>query len=377
MTALSGADAANYTYASVVGNYTVNKANLTLDGATNTVTYTGSNQTNTGATASINNGQSSQISTSTFNTGLGNDSFTISGYGAGTNVGTYGDNLSLTAAGNTLASNYNITYTNGAITIGQLQSVTYIGPSGGNWSEASNWASGAIPTLDNVGTVIIPSGKTVVYDAANLSGLTPTSAIIDNGTLSFTSALPTTFANNISGTGSIIQSGTGTLTLTGANTYTGSTIISAGTLIIGGSGSLGAGAGISSYAGAVSIAKGASLIYASSTNQIFSGVVSGTDLIRVSGTGVLTLTGKNNTTSNPSTGPTGSFYNESSNIPTITTITTYVYQFAPLPTTTGVSFLTINISDQFSSSETTDTSPETADTSSETIDDLLLTDEIN
>jgi autotransporter-associated beta strand protein len=437
VTALSGADAANYTYASVVGNYTVNKANLTLtgsklydgttnldgavtivglvgnetlsytgatasasnvvtankyinaitlgdgtngglasnyalpalnstnapvsitpasiaiDGATNTVTYTGSNQVNTGATVRINNGQSSLISTSTVNTGLGNDSFTISGYGAGTNVGTYGDNLSLTAAGNTLSSNYNITYTNGAITIGQLQSVTYVGPSGGNWSEASNWAGGARPTLNNVGTVIIPSGKTVVYDVANLSGLTPTSAIIDNGTLSFTSALPITLANTISGSGSIIQSGTGTLTLTGANTYTGSTTISAGTLIIGGSGSLGAGTGISSYAGAVSIAIGASLNYASSTSQIFSGVVSGTDLIKVSGTGALTLTGTNNTTSNPSSDTTETFYNESSNIPTLIPVATYVNQISPLPTTRSVSFLTIKISQQSSSPMTT------------------------
>jgi autotransporter-associated beta strand protein len=437
VTALSGADAANYTYASVVGNYTVNKANLTLtgsklydgttnldgavtivglvgnqtlsytgaaandanvetankyinaitlgdgtngglvsnyalpelnstnapvsitpasiaiDGATNTVTYNGSNQTNTGATVRINNGQSSLISTSTFNTGLGNDSFTISGYGAGTNVGTYGDNLSLTAVGNTLASNYNIAYTNGALTIGQLQSVTYIGPSGGNWSEASNWAGGARPTLNNVGTVIIPSGQTVVYDVANLSTLTPTSAIIDNGTLSFTSALPTTLANTISGSGSISQSGTGTLTLTGANTYTGSTTISAGTLTIGGSGSLGASAGVSSYAGAVSIAIGTSLNYASSTNQIFSGVVSGTDLIRVSGTGALTLTGSNNTTSNPSTDTTETFYNESSNIPTLIPVATYVNQVSPLPTTRSVSFLTIDISGQPSSSEIT------------------------
>ena len=441
VTALSGADAANYTYASVVGDYTVNKANLTLigsklydgttnldgavtivglvgnqtlsytgatasasnvvtankyinaitlgdgtngglasnyvlpalnstnapvsiiaasiviDGATDTVTYTGSNQTNTGATVRINNGQSSLISTSTINTGLGNDSFTISGYGAGTNVGTYGDNLSLTAVGNTLSSNYNIAYTNGSITIGQLQSVTYVGPSGGNWSEASNWAGGARPTLNNVGTVIIPSGQTVVYDVANLSALTPTSAIIDNGTLSFTSALPTTLANNISGSGSISQSGTGTLTLTGANTYTGNTTISAGTLTIGGSGSLGANAGISSYAGAVGIAIGASLNYASSTNQIFSGVVSGTDLIRVSGTGALTLTGTNNTTSNPSTDTTESFYNESSNIPTLIPVATYVNQVSPLPTTRSVAFLTINSRDQSSSSVTTDTSP--------------------
>jgi hypothetical protein len=144
------------------------------------------------------------------------------------------------------ASNY---YFSGADTIStsgtitQLASVTYDGLSGGNWSNASNWTGGAIPTLSNVGIVIIPTGKTVVYDTANLIVLTPTSAITANGILSFTGSTATTFANTVSGTGSISQSGTGALTLTGINTYSGGTTLASGSsLIAGNSNALGTGA---------------------------------------------------------------------------------------------------------------------------------------
>jgi autotransporter-associated beta strand protein len=172
--------------------------------------------------------------------------------------------------------------------------------------------------------------------------------------------------------------GAGTLTLTSTNTYTGDTTISAGTLTIGGAGTLGAGL----YAGAVSISPGAAMDYASSSNQELSGVVSGTDLIRVTGTGVLTLSGSNNTksttdnsdaggtstdntsTDNTSTGKTSVgttstetastvtsnsseltniaqlttkqdstvyFYTDSANIPTWTPVTTYSFQVSALP----------------------------------------------
>ena len=48
-----------------------------------------------------------------------------------------------------------------------------------------------------------------------------------------------TFGGVISGTGSLIATGTGTTVLTGANSYTGGTTISAGTLQIGNGGTTG------------------------------------------------------------------------------------------------------------------------------------------
>jgi len=176
------------------------------------------------------------------------DVVTITGTGTYTDANV-GNNKSVTVsvgltgndAGNYILSSNQLTANIGTIT--QLSSVTYTGTSGGNWSNSSNWAGGAIPTLGNVATVVIPNAKTVIYDTANLTNLIPTSAITDNGSISFTSALPTTFANNVSGTGVISQSGAGALILTGTNTYSGGTNLAAGSsLILGSSSALGAGA---------------------------------------------------------------------------------------------------------------------------------------
>jgi autotransporter-associated beta strand protein len=157
------------------------------------------------------------------------------------------------------ASNY---YFSGADTIStsgtitQLASVTYDGLSGGNWSNASNWTGGAIPTLSNVGIVIIPTGKTVVYDTANLSVLTPTSAITDNGSINFNDSTPLTFANTISGTGAVALTGSGTVTLTGNNTYSGGTTIASGSsLIVGGTNALGTGS-LTSSGGSFAVSSG-------------------------------------------------------------------------------------------------------------------------
>jgi hypothetical protein len=69
----------------------------------------------------------------------------------------------------------------GAIT--QLQSVTYVGPVGGDWSLASNWAGGAIPDLSNVANVIIPTGSSVSYDSAVAGPVTSQVAAKPNQTV--------------------------------------------------------------------------------------------------------------------------------------------------------------------------------------------------
>jgi len=56
-----------------------------------------------------------------------------------------------------------------------------------------------------------------------------------SGTLAFNEPDATTFSGVISGSGSVIQNGAGTLTLTGINTYTGATTVDAGTLVVNGS----------------------------------------------------------------------------------------------------------------------------------------------
>jgi autotransporter-associated beta strand protein len=93
------------------------------------------------------------------------------------------------------------------------------------------------------------SGTTVLTGANTYSGGTTVSAgtlqvgaggtagsitgnVTNNGTLAFNRSDVVTFAGNISGTGAVVQAGTGTLILTGASTYSGPTTISGGTTVL-------------------------------------------------------------------------------------------------------------------------------------------------
>ena len=191
---------------------------------------------------------------------LSGDQVSIMGTGtyADANVGTNKSvtiavGLSGADANNYVLSNSQLNANTG--TISQLASVAYTGTSGGNWSNASNWAGGAIPTLGNVANVVIPIGVTVNYDTAAFVGQTPASTITNNGVIAFAGANNFTFSNTISGSGSINQSGVGVLTIAGNNTYSGGTNINGSNLVIGSANAIGAGP-ISSNGGTLSLASG-------------------------------------------------------------------------------------------------------------------------
>jgi autotransporter-associated beta strand protein len=85
------------------------------------------------------------------------------------------------------------------------------------------------------GDTTISEGTLQIGDGGTTGSLSTSSAIINNGTLSFqrtnTVTQGTDFASVISGTGGVTQEDSGTLILNGANTYTGATTVSrAGTL---------------------------------------------------------------------------------------------------------------------------------------------------
>ena len=77
----------------------------------------------------------------------------------------------------------------------------------------------------NAGTLQIGSGGNT-GSVANAS----TNTISDNGVLAFDHSDAVTYSNSISGNGSLLQMGSGTLVLNGANSYSGTTIVSRGML---------------------------------------------------------------------------------------------------------------------------------------------------
>jgi autotransporter-associated beta strand protein len=116
-----------------------------------------------------------------------------------------------------------VTMTASGVLAGSNASITKAG-TGTMFLSANNTYNGT--TVINAGTVQIGAGGTT-------GALSSGSAITNNATLVFnrsnTITQGTDFANSITGTGNLIQAGSGTLVL-GTNTYNGATTVNAGTL---------------------------------------------------------------------------------------------------------------------------------------------------
>lgn len=93
----------------------------------------------------------------------------------------------------------------------------------------------------------------------------------------------TTFGNNLSGLGSVIKTGTGTVFLTGSNNYAGGTDIQQGAIRVADVSFLGT--------GAITVQQGAALDLAIAGQQSLNQAISGAGLLRKSDTGDLTLLG--------------------------------------------------------------------------------------
>jgi autotransporter-associated beta strand protein len=120
------------------------------------------------------------------------------------------------------------------------------------------------------------SGGTLQGTTDNLQGNITNNAIID-----FNQATNGTYAGTMSGSGSLIKNGTGTVTLTGPNTYSGGTTINNGTL---------AGSSTSLQG---DITNNAHLQFDQAGNGTYSGTISGSGNVIKNGNGTLTLTGPN------------------------------------------------------------------------------------
>jgi autotransporter-associated beta strand protein len=83
------------------------------------------------------------------------------------------------------------------------------------------------------GNITISNGVLALGGSGQLGGgASYSGAIADNGTLNYGSAAAQTLSGTVSGTGALIQNGSGQLTLSGSNTFTGATTVSSGTLSV-------------------------------------------------------------------------------------------------------------------------------------------------
>ncbi len=142
------------------------------------------------------------------------------------------------------------------------------------------------------------------------SDITGNIAITGGGSLTFNQTTAQTLGNVLTGNGSIIQNGEGTLTLTGTNTWTGGTTVEAGTLRAGSANAFvddtaysvnggtldlnGFDLTMSALTGDGTVALGsAGLTLNTSIDSTFGGTISGTGTLTLLGGGALILTGDN------------------------------------------------------------------------------------
>ena len=227
-------------------------ASLTVSGPGIT-TLSGAN-TYTGPTY-INNGSTLQV-------------------GSGGNSGTLG--LGNVTDNGTLSFNRN----DGGLTIGIA-----INGSGGLLQ------NGGVVTLTGsnsyTGATIISSGELQIGIGGSGASIGSTSGVTNYSCLVFNHGDAVTFNPIISGFGSLMQTGSGTLILTNSNSYSGSTTINGGTLQIGNGGS-GASIGSTLY-----VADNASLIFNHGDTVTFNPVISGIGSLTQTGSGALILTNTN------------------------------------------------------------------------------------
>lgn len=121
---------------------------------------------------------------------------------------------------------------NGILAFDRSDAISFAGAISGSGSLVKSGAGDLSLSGANTysGGTTINSGR-LVASAGSLG----TGAVVNNATLVMREGSDTSFAGDISGTGSLIKEGAGRLNLTGTHTYSGATTVSAGRLAVNGS----------------------------------------------------------------------------------------------------------------------------------------------
>ncbi|MFN0078893.1 MAG: autotransporter-associated beta strand repeat-containing protein [Prosthecobacter sp.] len=256
------------TFAGTLQNGAAGILGLTKQGA-GTLILTGTGNTNTGGTTisagilQVGNGTSNgslsgdvtDNATLTFNP---NTTITYAGIVSGSGVvNVTTGTLALTgtlgsSGGNVISGGATLNIGNGGTTGSVTSAITANGTLIYNRTDTSTLGGNITGTGSftvQTGTAAITGtnsygGGTTINASATLqvgNGGTAgsfTGAVTDNGTLTFSRSDAVTYAGNITGSGAVRQSGTGTTTLSGTNGYAGATIIDNGILRLGSAGAL-------------------------------------------------------------------------------------------------------------------------------------------
>ena len=174
---------------------------------------------------------------------------------------------------------------NGLVRFAQPDNATYAGLVSGTGGIEKTGAGTLTLTQDQAftGTTTISAGVLQLGSGGTTGSVK--GDIVDNATLTVQRSNALTLSGTISGSGALVQAGTGTTILTADNSYAGGTVISAGTLQLGNGGTTGSILG--------NVLNNATLVINRSDALTLSGTISGTGSLVKEGAGTTTLTAAN------------------------------------------------------------------------------------
>ncbi|MDX3900374.1 MAG: autotransporter-associated beta strand repeat-containing protein [Sphingobium sp.] len=177
---------------------------------------------------------------------------------------------------------------NGVLIFDRSNALTFAGAISGAGAVTQAGAGTTTLTAANSysGGTMISAGTLQLGDGGTSGSIV--GDVVNDGTLAFNRADAVSFAGTVSGTGALVQAGTGTTILTADNNYTGGTTISAGRLQLGDGGTSGGVVG--------DVINNGTLAFDRSDAVTFAGVISGTGAVTQVGAGTTILTAANSYT---------------------------------------------------------------------------------